>query len=59
MVPAKADKVALTNKMQALRRAQARLAGMALVETKLVSDELIEDRRAEARSAAGGAKDRP
>ena len=59
MILAESDKITLTKKMQALRRAQALLAGMALTGTKLASDELLEDRRAEARSAAGGAKDRP
>ena len=58
MVPAESDKVTLTKKMQVLRRAQARLAGMALAGTKRASDELIEDRKAEARSAASGAEDR-
>ena len=59
MVPAESDKVTLTKNMQVLRRAPALLAGRALTGAKLASDELIEDRRAEARSAAGGAKDRP
>jgi bifunctional DNA-binding transcriptional regulator/antitoxin component of YhaV-PrlF toxin-antitoxin module len=40
--------VTLTTKMQALRRAQERLAGTAPTGTKLVSEELIEDRLAEA-----------
>ena len=43
------DEVTLTTKMQMLRRAQARLAGMGLAGTKLASEELIEDREAEAR----------
>lgn len=59
MVPAETNRVTLTRKMQALRRAQARLARMALKGTKLAPDELIEDRRAEARSESGGAEDRP
>ena len=41
--------VTLTTKMQALRRAQERLAEVAPTGTKLVSEELIEDRLAEAR----------
>lgn len=40
--------VTLTTKMQALRRAQERLAGTAPTGTKLVSEELLEDRLAEA-----------
>ena len=53
------DEITLTTKMQVLRRAQAQLAGSLLAEKKLVSEELIEDRQAEARSEASGAKDRP
>ena len=53
------DQVTLTTKMQALRRAQARLAGMALTGTKLASKELIENRRAEARMECDDAADRP
>ncbi len=41
--------ITLTTKMQALRRAQERLVGIAPTGTKLVSEELIEDRLAEAR----------
>ncbi len=41
--------VTLTTKMQALRRAQDRLAEVAPTGTKLVSEELVEDRLAEAR----------
>ena len=41
--------VTLTTKMQALRRAQERLAEVAPTGTKLVSEKLIEDRLAEAR----------
>ena len=44
------DEVTLTTKMQVLRRAQARLAEMALAGDKLASEELIEDREAAARS---------
>lgn len=53
MVLAESDKVTLTKKMQMLKRAQARLAGMALDGTKLASDELIEDRKVEVHPAAG------
>ena len=53
------DEVTLTTKMQVLRRAQARLAGMGLAGTKLASEELIEDRRAEARLESDDATDRP
>ena len=52
------DKVTLTTKMQALRRAQARLAGLAPAGTKLVSEELIEDRAAAARLESSDAQDR-
>ena len=52
------DAVTLTTKMQVLRRAQARLAGMALAGTKLASEELIEDREAAARSELSDAQDR-
>ena len=50
--------VTLTTKMQALRRAQARLAGLAPAGAKLVSEELIEDRVAAARLESGDAQDR-
>ena len=53
------DEVTLTTKMQVLRRAQARLADMGLAGTKLASEELIEDRRAEARLESDDATDRP
>ena len=53
------DEVTLTTKMQLLRRAQARLAGMALGGTKLASEALIEDRRAEARLEPDDATGRP
>ena len=52
------DEVTLTTKMQALRRAQARLAGLAPAGTKLVSEELIEDRATAARLESGDAQDR-
>ena len=52
------DGVTLTTKMQALRRAQARLAGLAPAGTKLVSEELIEDRATAARLESGDAQDR-
>ena len=47
------DHVTLTTRIQALKRVQDRVAGMALKGRKLASDELIEDRRAEARSESG------
>ena len=53
------DKVTLTTKMQALRRAQARLGGPMPPGTKLVSEELIEDRAVAARMESGDAQDRP
>jgi len=52
------DEVTLTTRMQALRRAQARLAGLAPAGTKLVSEELIEDRAAAARLESRDAQDR-
>ena len=52
------DEVTLTTKMQALRRAQARLAGMAPAGTKPVSEELLEDRAAAARLEASDTQDR-
>ena len=52
------DEVTLTTKMQALRRAQALLAGLAPTGTKLVSEELIEDRATAARLDSGDALDR-
>ena len=48
--------VILTTKMQALRRAQERLAGIAPTGARLVSEELIEDRRADARRESGDAQ---
>ena len=41
--------VTLTTRMRKLRKAQERLAGIVQTGSKLASDELIEDRRAEAR----------
>jgi len=41
--------VTLTTRMQGLRKAQDRIARIARTGAKLASDELIEDRRAEAR----------
>ena len=52
------NEVTLTTKMQALRRAQAQLAGLLPAGTKLVSEELIEDRAAAARLESGDAQDR-
>ena len=52
------DEVTLTTKMQALRRAQARLAGLVPAGTKLVSEELIDDRATAARLESGDAQDR-
>ena len=52
------DEVTLTTKMQALRRAQARLAGIAPAGTKLVSEELLEDRAAAARLESSDAQNR-
>ena len=52
------DEVTLTTKMQALGRAQARLAELAPAGAKLASDELIEDRVAAARLESGDAQDR-
>ena len=53
------DEITLTTKMRVLRRAQARLAGMALAGTKPASEELVEDREAEAGLEGGSDKDRP
>ena len=53
------DTVTLTTKMQALRRAQARLGGPLPPGTRLVSEELIEDRAVAARMESGDAQDRP
>ena len=52
------DEVTLTTKIQALRRAQARLAGLVPAGTKLVSEELIADRATAARLESGDAQDR-
>lgn len=49
------DHVTLTSRMRELRRAQDRLAGIAQTGRKLASDELIEDRRADARRESGDA----
>ena len=49
------DHVTLTSKMRELRRAQDRLSGIARAGRKLASDELIEDRREEARRESGDA----
>ena len=49
----KGDKVTLTTKLQALRRAQARLGGPLPAGTKMVSEELIEDRAVAARQESG------
>jgi len=47
--------VTLTTRMQGLRKAQDRIARIARTGGKLASDELIEDRRAEARRKSGDA----
>ena len=47
------DHVTLTTRMQELSRAQDRIAGIAQTGCKLASDELIEDRRVEARRESG------
>ena len=52
------SEVILTTKMRALRRAQERLAGIVPTGSKLMSEELIEDRRAEARRESEDAEDR-
>ena len=49
--------VILTTKIQALRRAQERLAGIVPTGSKLISEELIEDRRAEARRESQDVQD--
>ena len=43
------EDITLTTRMRKLRQAQNRLAGIVQTGSKLASDELIEDRRAEAR----------
>ena len=52
------SQVILTTKMQALRRAQERLVGIVPTGSKLMSEELIQDRRAEARRESEDAQDR-
>lgn len=49
------EEVTLTTRMRKLRRAQDRLAGIAQTGIKLASDELIDDRRADARRESGDA----
>ncbi len=49
------DHVTLTTRIRELRRAQDRIAGIAQAGCKAASDELIEDRRAEARRESGDA----
>jgi len=49
------DHVTLTTRMRELRRAQDRIAAIAQTGCKTASDELIEDRRAEARRESGDA----
>ena len=49
------NQVTLTTRMRELRRAQDRIAGIAQTGPKLASDELIEDRRADARRRTGDA----
>ena len=52
------DEVMLTTKMQALRRAQARLAELAPPGTRPASEELIEEREMAARLESGDAQGR-
>lgn len=52
------SEVILTTKMRALRRAQERLVGVVPAGSKLLSEELIEDRRAEARRESEDGQDR-
>ena len=52
------SEVILTTKMRALRRAQERLVGIVPTGSELVSEELIEDRRAEARREFEDGQDR-
>ena len=49
------DHVTLTTRIRELRRAQDRIAGLAQAGRKLASDELIDDRLAEARRESGDA----
>ena len=53
------DEVKLTTKMQALRRAQARLAELASPGARLASEELIEEREMAARLESGDGQGRP
>ncbi|MCY3777934.1 MAG: hypothetical protein OXH11_18310 [Candidatus Aminicenantes bacterium] len=52
------SEVILTTKMRALRRAQERLVGIVSAGSQLISEELIEDRRAEARRESEDGQDR-
>ncbi len=52
------SEVIVTTKMRALRRAQRRLARIVPAGSKLISKELIEDRRAEARRECEDAQNR-
>ena len=52
------SEVILTTKMRALRRAQERLVGVVPAGSKLISAELIEDRRVEARRESEDGQDR-
>ena len=49
------EEITLTTKLRELRRAQDRLARLARESSKWLSDELIEDRRAEARGESSDA----
>lgn len=51
------SEVILTTKMRALRRAQKRLVGIVPAGSKLISEELIDDRRAEARRESEDGQD--
>ena len=53
------DEITLTTKMQVLRRAQARLAEMGLAGKMFASEELIENRRTEARLESDDATGHP
>ena len=52
------SEVILTTKIRALRRAQEQLVGIVPTGSKLISEELIDDRRAEARRESEDAEDR-
>ena len=52
------SEVILSTKIRALRRAQKRLAGIVPEGSNLISEELIEDRRVEARKESEDAQDR-